>query len=86
MDADVMRDIVRKTILQLIKNGCTRYTDIEKYASMKCENFASRNVVIRQFYKYLIAQRYVERIGWGRYRLTKNGEDMLTVLSSVYIH
>ena len=53
---------------------------------MKCENFASRNVVIRQFYKYLVAQRYVERIGWGRYRLTKNGEDMLAVLSSVYIH
>ena len=84
MNADVKRDRVRKTILKLISDGCTRYTDIEQDASMKCKNFASRNVVTRQFYKYLVAHGYVERIRLGRYRLTENGEDLLAVLSSVY--
>ena len=80
LNADLKRDIVRKIILKLISNGCTRYTDIRDDATMKCLNVASSNTVKRQFYKYLVAQGYVERIKLGKYRLTKKGEMLLTIL------
>lgn len=78
---DIKRDHVRKVILNLIKNGCTKYTDIEEYATVRCLTFASRNVVVRQFYKYLVARGFIERVSRGRYRLTKKGESLLAVLS-----
>jgi hypothetical protein len=56
------RDQVRKVILNLIKNGCTNYTEIEYQATVKCLTFGSRNVVVRQFYKYLVAKGFVERV------------------------
>ena len=56
------RDQVRKVILSLIKNGCTKYTDIEYHATVKCLTFGSRNVVVRQFYKYLVARGFIERV------------------------
>lgn len=82
MDADVKRDLVRKTFLKLISEGCTPYTDIEKDASTKCRTFASRNVVIRQFYKYFVAQGYIERFKRDKYRLTEKGGKLLSIMSS----
>ena len=81
MNADVKRDLVRKTILTYIKNGSTRYTDIKDVATAKCKDFASSNTVKRQFYKYLIAQGYIERIKRGKYRLTEKGEKLLAVFT-----
>ena len=80
MDDD-SRDRVRLVILKLVKNGCTKYTNIEEYATVRCLTFASRNVVVRQFYKYLVARGFIERVSRGRYSLTKKGESLLTVLS-----
>ena len=80
MDADVRRDLVRKSILLHIKNGCTRYTNIKDGVTAKCKEFASSNTVKKQFYKYLIAQGYIERIKPGKYKLTQKGENLLTVL------
>ena len=83
MDADLKRDLVRKAILLQIKNGCTRYTDIKDVVTAKCKDFASSNTVKKQFYKYLIAQGYIERIKVGRYKLTEKGENLLAVLSQI---
>ena len=78
---DIKRDQVRKVILNLIKNGCTKYTDIEYHATVKCLAYGSRNVVVRQFYKYLINGGFIERSSRGRYQLTKKGESLLIALS-----
>ena len=81
MDADMKRDLVRKTILLQIKNGSTRYTDIKDVVTVKCKDFASSNTVKKQFYKYLIPQGYVERVKRGKYRLTEKGEKLLAVFT-----
>ena len=83
MDADVKRDLVRKAILFQIKNGCIRYTEIKDVVTAKCKDFASSNTVKKQFYKYLIAQGYIERIKLGKYKLTQKGETLLVILSQI---
>jgi predicted transcriptional regulator len=80
MDADVKRDLVRKNILLQINNGVTRYTDIKDKVTIKCQNFASSNTIKKQFYRYLIPQGYIQRTNPGRYKLTKKGEKLLSVL------
>ena len=81
MDADMKRDLVRKTILTEIKNGSTRYTDIKDVVIVKCKDLASSNTVKKQFYKYLIPQGYVERVKRGKYRLSEKGEKLLAVFT-----
>ena len=76
------RDRVRLAILKLIKSGCTKYTDIENYDTVKCLTFASRNIVVRQFYRYLVVKGFVVRVSRGQYRLSVKGERLLVVLSS----
>ena len=80
MDADMKRDLVRRTILLQIKNGCTRYTSIQDRVTAKCEEFASSNTVKKQFYKYLIPRGYIERIRPGKYKLTQKGEKYLDIM------
>jgi len=50
---DQERDILRKTILELVKKGHVHYTDIEKKAVATCLRFATSNTVRKQFYHYL---------------------------------
>ena len=76
------RDRVRLAILKLVKSGCTKYTDIENYASVKCLSFATRSIVVRQFYKYLVPKGFIVRVSRGQYRLSEKGEQLLVVLSS----
>jgi predicted transcriptional regulator len=39
--------------------------------------------VIRQFYKYLVAQGYVERVKRGEYKLSEKGETLLVILAQI---
>lgn len=78
---DNERDILRRTILQLIKKGHMHYTDIEKKTVSTGLRFATSNTVKRQFYHYLLTNRFVERISRGIYRITQKGEKLLEILS-----
>ena len=77
---DQERDVLRKTILELIKQGHVHYTDIEKKAVATCLRFATTNTVRRQFYRYLLPNSYVERVGRGVYRITRKGEKLFEIL------
>ena len=77
---DRERDVLRKTILELVKKGHVHYTDIEKKACATCLSFATTNTVRKQFYRYLLTNGYVERVSRGVYRITQRGEKLLEIL------
>jgi predicted transcriptional regulator len=77
---DQERDVLRKTILELVKKGHVHYTGIEKKACATCLSFATSNTVRKQFYYYLLPNGYLERVGRGVYRLTRRGERLLEIL------
>jgi predicted transcriptional regulator len=56
------------------------YTDIEKKAVATCLRFATSNTVRRQFFRYLLPNGYVERVGRGVYRITRKGEKLFEIL------
>jgi len=78
---DQERDILRRTILELVKKGHVHYTDIEKKAVGTCLRFATSNTVRKQFYHYLLPNGYVERVSRGVYRITSKGEKLLEILN-----
>ena len=78
---DQERDVLRREILRLIRNGHNRWTTIEKRACMLGFEFVTCNTVKRQFYGYLLHFGYVERVERGRYVLTEKGQKLLALLS-----
>jgi predicted transcriptional regulator len=78
---DQERDVLRKTILQLVAQGCVHYTDIEKKVVATCMPFATSNTFKAQFYDYLLASGYVERVSRGVYTITEKGKKLLEILS-----
>ena len=78
---DPERDVLRKTILELVKKGHVHYTDIEKKAVATCLSFATSNTVRKQFYHYLLANGYIQRVSRGIYRITLKGEKLLEILT-----
>ena len=79
---DISRDRVRLCLLKLVKGGTTSYQAIEDNASAKCLPFATRSIIVRQFYKYLVQEKYILRVSRGQYRLSERGELLLVILSS----
>lgn len=77
---DHERDVLRKIILELISRGHVHYTDIEKKAVGTCLIFATTNTVRKQFYRYLLVDGFVERVGRGTYRITEKGQKLLEIL------
>ena len=77
---DLERDVLRREILNLIFEGYNRWTVIEKRACSLGFDFATSNTVKRQFYGYLLACGYVERVRRGRYALTDKGKRLLFLL------
>jgi predicted transcriptional regulator len=57
------------------------YTDIEKKALATRLRFATSNTVRKEFYHYLLANGYVERVSRGVYRTTQKGEKLLEILT-----
>jgi len=78
---DQERDVLRKTILELVKKGHVHYTDIEKKAVASCLSFATSNTIKKQFYEYLLINEYLERVSRGVYRITEKGEKLLDILA-----
>jgi len=78
---DRERDVLRKTILELIKGGHIHYTDIEKKAVATQLRFATSNTVRKQVYHYLLSNGYIERVSRGVYKITSKGEKLLQILT-----
>ena len=78
---DPERDQLRKTILQFIKKGYVHYTDIEKKTVATSLRFATSNTFRKQFYGYLLPNRYVKRVSRGVYTITPKGEKLLEILN-----
>jgi predicted transcriptional regulator len=78
---DRERDIIRKTVLQLIMKGVVRWTNIEKLVCISCGAFATTNTIKRQFYGYLLANGYIERVSRGKYAVTEKGRKLYVALS-----
>ena len=78
---DQERDVLRKTILELVKKGHVHYTDIEKKAVATCLRYATSNTVRKQFYGYLLLNGCVKRISRGVYIITEKGQNYLNILT-----
>ena len=82
MNADVKRDILRRTILELLTKGNVHYTDLDKKVCTSCYPFATNNTFKSQLH-YLITNGYINRISRGIYQITPKGEKYLLILKSI---
>ena len=80
MNADVKRDILRNTILELLAKDYVHYTDLDKKVCATCYPFATTNTFKSQF-QYLLNNGYVDRISRGIYKITSKGEKYLDLLA-----
>ena len=78
MNADMKRDILRKTILELLTKGNVRYTDLDKKVCTSCYPFATNNTFKSQL-RYLMTNGYINKISRGIYEITAKGEKYLAL-------
>lgn len=78
---DRERDILRKTILELLAKGCVHYTDLDKKVCATCHSFATTNTFKSQLH-YLLSNDYITRISRGVYQITPKGKKYLVLLTS----
>lgn len=76
---DRERDILRKTILELLAKGCLHYTDMDKRVCASCHTFATTNTFKSQL-KYLLVNHHIIRISRGLYKITEKGKNYLDLL------
>jgi DNA-binding PadR family transcriptional regulator len=75
------RDILRRTILELLEKGWVHYTDLDKKVCASCHSFATTNTFKSQLH-YLLSNNHIKRIDRGIYQITPKGEKYLTLLTS----
>ena len=78
---DRERDVLRKTILEILAKGCVHYTDLDKKVCATCHSFATTNTFKSQLH-YLLSNGYITRIARGIYETTPKGEKYLVLLIS----
>jgi DNA-binding PadR family transcriptional regulator len=74
------RDILRKTILELLTKDCSHYTDLDKKVCATCHPFATTNTFKSQL-QYLLSNNYIQRISRGIYQITPKGKKYLALLA-----
>jgi len=79
VDANMKRDILRKTILKLLSKGNVHYTDLEKRINASGQRFATTNTFKLQLH-YLLKNKYTRRVSRGIYQITPKGEKYLDLL------
>ena len=77
---DRERDVLRKSILEMLEKGYVHYTDLEKKVTATCYPFATTNTFKSQL-RYLLNNSYVSRISRGIYQLTPKGRNYLVLLT-----
>jgi len=78
---DRERDILRRTILELLIKGNVHYTDLDKKVCASCHSFATTNTFKSQLH-YLLSNKYVNRVARGVYQITSRGKSYLFLLTS----
>ena len=78
---DMERDVLRRTILELVKKGHVHYTDLEKKVTATCYPFATTNTFKSQLH-YLLSNGYITRIARGIYETTPKDKNYLALLTS----
>jgi len=77
---DRERDLLRKTILEMLVKGHVHYMDLEKKVTATCYSFATTNTFKRQL-RYLLNNTYVQRVTRGVYQITAKGQNYLVLLT-----
>jgi len=78
---DRERDILRRTILELLAKGSEHYTDLGKKVCSSCHSFATINTFNSQL-RYLLGNSYIERVARGVYQITPRGIQYLHLLTA----
>jgi len=65
---DRERDILRKTIMEILAKGSVHYTDLDKKVCATCHTFATTNTFKSQLH-YLLSNDYIKRIARGVYQI-----------------
>lgn len=73
------RDILRRTILELLEKGSLHYTELDKKVCTSCHPFATTNTFKSQF-NYLLNNGCITRISRGIYKITEKGEKYLDIM------
>jgi DNA-binding PadR family transcriptional regulator len=78
---DQERDVLRRTILEILAKGRVHYTDLDKKVCATCHSFATTNTFKSQLH-YLLSNGYIARVARGIYQTTLKGEKYLALLAS----
>ena len=81
MDANMKRDILRRTILEVLAKGDMHYTELEKKVCTIFYPLATSNTFKSQFH-YLLDNNHIKRISRGIYQITAKGKNYLALLES----
>ena len=79
MDANMKRDILRRTILELLSKGDIHYTELEKKVCTTCYPLSTSNTFKSQLH-YLLENNHIRRITRGVYQITSKGNNYLALL------
>ena len=80
MNADMKREILRKTILELLTKDKMHYTYLEKKICATCLPFSTTNTFKSQL-QYLLSNSYIIRVSRGIYQITARGKKYLELLT-----
>jgi len=75
------RDVLRRTILEILAKGHVHYTDLDKKVCATCHSFATTNTFKSQLH-YLLSNGYITRVARGIYEITPKGKKYLILLTS----
>lgn len=75
------RDVLRRTILEILSKGHVHYTDLDKKVCATCHSFATTNTFKSQLH-YLLSNGYITRIARGIYQITPKGKKYHVLLAS----
>jgi DNA-binding PadR family transcriptional regulator len=75
------RDVLRRTILEILAKGFVHYTDLDKKVCATCHSFATTNTFKSQLH-YLLSNGHITRIARGIYEITPKGKKYLILLTS----
>ena len=78
---DRERDVLRRTVLEILVKGTIHYTDLDKKVCATCHSFATTNTFKSQLH-YLLSNGYIARIARGIYQITPKGKKYLILLTS----
>ena len=73
------QDIMDKIILETLKKGRVRWTDLEKKVLATCHPSATRTRFDNRL-RYLLKKGYIERVSRGTYQITENGEKYMEII------